>query len=35
MNQFGEAEVMEGLHGILSGAVVAIGRETTGSGTLP
>jgi hypothetical protein len=30
VNQFGEAEIMEGVPGILSGAVVAIGRETNG-----
>jgi hypothetical protein len=30
VNQFGEAEVMEGVPGILSGAVVAIGREANG-----
>ena len=29
VNQFGEAEVVEGVPGILSGAVVAIGRETS------
>ena len=30
VNQYGEAEVVEGVPGILSGAVVAIGRETNG-----
>jgi hypothetical protein len=30
VNQFGEAEVVEGVPGILSGAVVAIGRESNG-----
>lgn len=30
VNRFGEAEVVEGVPGILSGAVVAIGRETNG-----
>jgi hypothetical protein len=30
VNQFGEAEVVEGVPGILSGAVVAIARETSG-----
>jgi len=30
VNQFGAAEVVEGVPGILSGAVVAIGRETSG-----
>lgn len=30
VNQFGRAEVMEGAAGILSAAVVAIGRETSG-----
>jgi hypothetical protein len=30
VNQFGEAEVVEGVPGILSGAIVAIGRETSG-----
>jgi hypothetical protein len=30
VNQYGEAEVVEGVPGILSGAVVAIGRESNG-----
>ena len=30
VNQYGEAEVVEGVPGILSGAVVAIGREANG-----
>jgi hypothetical protein len=30
VNQFGQAEVIEGVPGILSGAIIAIGRETSG-----
>ena len=35
VNQFGEAEVVEGVPGILSGAVVAIGRESNGTWDAP
>lgn len=35
VNQFGEAEVVEGAPGILSGAVVAIGRDSSGIWNAP
>lgn len=35
VNQFGEAEVVEGVPGILSGAVVAIGRDSSGIWNAP